>query len=110
MSKGESKKRVGEEEEWGGRMIDAYIDLREEDVTICADNKELIQMVDAAIRCLEKRGFDTEKLQTAIAHVAHQYTQLEDAMNQLDDTMDGLMKQCLDFFGTGQAAEGERHE
>ena len=120
MSKDEGKKKVREEEEWDGRMIDAYIDLGGEEITIGANTEQLIRMIDGAAECLQKRGLDTANLQTDISLVARQYleqearekkarAEMKKTLAELEEMLGDLTKQALDIGRTFLKTEQERH-
>lgn len=121
MSKDESKKKVREEEEWDGRMIDAYIDLGGEETTICANTKQLIQMIGGAAECLQKRGLDARNLQADIRLVTNQYLEQEarekkaraetkKMLAEIEETLGALMGRVLDNGQAFLKTEQERYE
>lgn len=120
MSEGEGKKKAGEKEEWSGRMMDAFIDLEGEEITIGANTEQLIRMISGAAECLQKRGLDAANLQADIRLVARQY--LEQEMREkkaraemkktiagLEEILNNLAKQSLEIGQALLKTEQERH-
>ena len=102
-------------------MIDAFIDLEGEEITIGANTEQLIRMIDGAAECLQDRGFDTEELRAGIGNVARQYIQqkaereklfadLEEQMAKLEEAKEEMTQICLSvgqaLFGTEQERHG----